>query len=159
MATHSSTLAWRIPWREQPGRLQSMGSQRVGHDWATSLACFNCISFCICLFGIHSSQGQLYYLCVRMFSQVHIYETPWTVAHRAPSPWDFPGKNTGVAAISSSRDRDWTRLSCVSCIAGRFFTAWATGEAHFIYIFLFSVFLRFWHLWPPWHQRVYFSQS
>ena len=37
MATHSSTLAWRIPWREEPGRLQSMGSQRVRHDWATPL--------------------------------------------------------------------------------------------------------------------------
>ena len=37
MATHSSTLAWKIPWSEKPGRLQSMGSQRVGHDWATSL--------------------------------------------------------------------------------------------------------------------------
>ena len=32
MATHSSILAWRIPWMEEPGRLQSMGSQRVGHD-------------------------------------------------------------------------------------------------------------------------------
>ena len=32
MATHSSTLAWKIPWMEEPGRLQSMGSQRVGHD-------------------------------------------------------------------------------------------------------------------------------
>ena len=32
MATHSSSLAWRIPWREEPGRLQSMRSQRVGHD-------------------------------------------------------------------------------------------------------------------------------
>ena len=32
MATHSSTLAWRIPWREEPGGLQSMGSQRVEHD-------------------------------------------------------------------------------------------------------------------------------
>ena len=38
MATHSSNLAWRIPWREEPGRLQSMGSQRVGHDCATSLS-------------------------------------------------------------------------------------------------------------------------
>ena len=37
MATHSSTLAWRIPWREEPGGLQSMASQRVGHDWALSL--------------------------------------------------------------------------------------------------------------------------
>ena len=34
MATHSSILAWRIPWTEEPDRLQSMGSQRVGHDWA-----------------------------------------------------------------------------------------------------------------------------
>ena len=34
-ATHSSTLAWRIPWTEEPGRLQSMGLQRVGHDGAT----------------------------------------------------------------------------------------------------------------------------
>ena len=37
MATHSSILAWRIPWTEEPGRLQSMGVQRVRHDWATSL--------------------------------------------------------------------------------------------------------------------------
>ena len=36
MATHSSILAWRIPWTEEPGRLQSMGSQRVGHNWATN---------------------------------------------------------------------------------------------------------------------------
>ena len=35
MATHSSILAWRIPWTEEPGRLQPMGSQRVGHNWAT----------------------------------------------------------------------------------------------------------------------------
>ena len=34
MATHSSILAWRIPWREEPGRLHSIGSQRVGHDWS-----------------------------------------------------------------------------------------------------------------------------
>ena len=38
MAIHSSILAWRIPWTEEPGGLQSMGSQRVGHDWATSLS-------------------------------------------------------------------------------------------------------------------------
>ena len=38
MATHSSTLAWKIPWTEEPGRLWSMGSQRVGHDWATSVS-------------------------------------------------------------------------------------------------------------------------
>ena len=36
MATYSSTFAWKIPWTEEPGRLQSMRSQRIGHDWATS---------------------------------------------------------------------------------------------------------------------------
>ena len=36
MAAHSSIVAWKIPWTEEPSKLQSMGSQRVGHDWATS---------------------------------------------------------------------------------------------------------------------------
>ena len=40
MAPHSSTLAWKIPWMEESGGLQSMGSRRVGHDWATSLSLF-----------------------------------------------------------------------------------------------------------------------
>ena len=46
MATHSSTLTWRIPWREEPGRLQSMGLQRVRHDWATSFSLFRCATDC-----------------------------------------------------------------------------------------------------------------
>ena len=40
MAPHSSTLAWKIPWMEEPGGLQSMGSLRVGHDGVTSLSLF-----------------------------------------------------------------------------------------------------------------------
>ena len=40
MAPHSSTLAWKIPWTEEPGGLHSMGSLRVGHNWATSLSLF-----------------------------------------------------------------------------------------------------------------------
>ena len=40
MAPHSSTLAWKIPWTEEPGGLQSMGSQRGGHNWAPSLSLF-----------------------------------------------------------------------------------------------------------------------
>ena len=44
MATNSSILAWRIPWKEEPAGLQSMGSQRVGHNWATNtLTCNVCI--------------------------------------------------------------------------------------------------------------------
>ena len=62
MATHSSILAWRIPWTDEPGRLQSLGSQRVGHDRVTniftfmvfmvSLSCSGARSFC---FRCHSS--------------------------------------------------------------------------------------------------------
>ena len=40
MAPHSSTLAWKIPWTEEPGRLQTMGLRRVGHDWVTSFSLF-----------------------------------------------------------------------------------------------------------------------
>ena len=43
MAPHSSTLAWKIPWTEEPDGLQSMGSRKVRHDWATSLSLFTFI--------------------------------------------------------------------------------------------------------------------
>ena len=48
MATHSSVLAWRIPWTEELGRLQSMGLQRVGHDWTTSLSALNWTLLLLC---------------------------------------------------------------------------------------------------------------
>ena len=57
MAPHSSTLAWKIPWMEDPGSLQSMGSQRVRHDWATSLSSF--LSFKIDWFDLLAIQGTL----------------------------------------------------------------------------------------------------
>ena len=44
-ATHSSIHAWKIPWTEEPSGLQSMGLQRVGHDWATSV----CVCVCVCV--------------------------------------------------------------------------------------------------------------
>ena len=49
MATHSSTLAWKIPWMEEPGKLQSMGPQRVGHDLVTSLSLVMYVLVCIML--------------------------------------------------------------------------------------------------------------
>ena len=52
---HSSILAWRIPWTEETGRLQSIGLQRVGHNWS-KLACMNmfyiCVCVCVCVCGI-----------------------------------------------------------------------------------------------------------
>ena len=58
MAPHSSTPAWKIPWTEEPGALQSMGSQRVGHNWATSLFflfyCWQRHTDCCCYCGFLS---------------------------------------------------------------------------------------------------------
>ena len=45
MTTHSSILVWRISWTEEPGRLQSMGLQRVGHDWATNIFIFHTFNY------------------------------------------------------------------------------------------------------------------
>ena len=81
IAPHSSTLAWKIPWMEEPGRLQSMGSLRVGHDWATSLS-LSCIgegngnplqcsclenprdggAWCAALYGVAQSRTRLKWL-------------------------------------------------------------------------------------------------
>jgi len=63
MAPHSSILAWKIPWMEEPGRLQSMGSQRVGHNWVTFFLSFfiwNATSFLV--FNAKSDK-KLFYTC------------------------------------------------------------------------------------------------
>ena len=112
MAPHSSTLAWKMPWTEEPGRLQSMGSLRVGHDWETSLSLF-CIGEgngnpfqCSCLenprdggawwaavYGIAQSRTQLNRLSSRSstiifnvicwsLNHVQLFAIPWTIAHQ-----------------------------------------------------------------------------
>ena len=66
MAPHFSTLAWKIPWVEEPGRLQSMGLLRVGRDWATSLLLFTIMHWRrkwqptpVFLPGVSQEQGSL----------------------------------------------------------------------------------------------------
>ena len=75
MATHSIILAWRIPWTEEPGRLQPMGSQRVGHDWVTNTFTFKTIFNKT--FQLSSAQ---------LLSYVRLFVTPWTAAHLASLP-------------------------------------------------------------------------
>ena len=50
MSTHSSILAWKITWTEEPGRLQSTGSQRVRHDLATKQQMCVCVCVCVCVY-------------------------------------------------------------------------------------------------------------
>ena len=70
MAIHSSTIAWKIPWTEEPGRLQSMGSQRVGHDWGTSLHLTLSLFFSPVKWRSYSvfKLTSLYYMLVFMFT-------------------------------------------------------------------------------------------
>ena len=78
MATHSSNFARRIPWTEEPCRLQSMGSQRVEHDWTHMHP--NPYSLTFTWLYVHTS-------CVWLFA------TPWTVAYQAALSMEFSRQN------------------------------------------------------------------
>ena len=154
MAPHSSTLAWKIPWTEEPGRLQSMGSLRVGHNWATSLSLFTFMRGegngnplqCSCLenprdggawwaavYGVTQSRTRLKQLSSSSSSSV-VTKSCLTFLR----PW----AGSSVYGISQARilryvaisfpkgysqPRDWTQVSCI----GRWILYhWATREAH-----------------------------
>ena len=92
MANHSSILAWKIPWMEEPGRLQSLGSQRIGHDWATSLS--------LSLVADHRLIG-----CPGFSSDT------WNLEHGLSSTW-----RVGLVAswhVGSSQTRAWTHVPCI----------------------------------------------
>ena len=136
MATHSSILAWRIPWREEPGRLQSMGSQRVGHNWATFLS----LSWPSNPTTGHTHWGNqnwkrhvypnVYCCCCCYVTSVmsNSVRSRRRQTTRLPRPWNSPGKNTGVGSHSLLQDIFPTQIFC---IAGGFIAVWATREALF----------------------------
>ena len=91
MAPHSSTLAWRIPWMEEPGGQQSMESRRVGHDWATSLS---------------------------LFTFMHLEKKMAT--HSSVLAWRIPGTGEpgGLHSMRSHRVRhDWSDLAAAAAAA------------------------------------------
>ena len=119
MATHSSILAWEIPWTEEPGWLWSMGSQRVGHDWATAAAAKSlqsCPTLCDPIDAAHQAPPSLgfsrqeHWSGLPFPSPMHESEKwKWSRSvvsdskrthglqpTRVLRPWDFPGKSTGV---------------------------------------------------------------
>ena len=65
IAPYSSTLAWRIPWTEEPGRLQSVGSQRVWHNWATSLSLYTLTVLQYILLEGYTSNSETASSCLR----------------------------------------------------------------------------------------------
>ena len=103
MATHSSILAWKIPWTEEPGRLQSMGSQRVGHDWVTSFSLF---FFLILFFNF----TLLYWFC-HISTWIHhrytrvLHPEPSSLLPPIPSLWVVPVHQPQASSIMH---RTWT---------------------------------------------------
>ena len=88
MVTLSSILAWRIPWTEEPSRLQSIGSQRAGYDWS----------------DLASMHGRILYKRVLLikYIKVKIAQSRLTLCDPMDytSPWNSPGQNTGVGSLS-----------------------------------------------------------
>ena len=92
MASHPSTLAWKIPWMEEPGRLQSMGSLTVGHDWATSLSLFT--------FHFHALEKEM-------------------ATHSSVLAWRIPGtgKPGGLPSLGSQGvGHDWSDLAAAASL-------------------------------------------
>ena len=162
METHSSILAWEIPWTEEPGGLQPTGSQRVGHDWVTKpppqlmsglkttdiyfmeagrskvKMRAGLVSFEASLFGLQTAalptdclpsllvDVLIFSYCVyaKLLSHVRLFGTPWTVARQAPLSMGFSRQEhlSGLPCPPprwSSRPRDRTHISYVSCIGKR----------------------------------------
>ena len=123
MAIHSSILAWKIPWTEKPGRLESMGSHKVGHDWMTSLSLFF-FKLNIVYTWVLSEVAQL---CLTLCNPMHC-SLPASSLHGI-----LQVRILEWVAISFSRGSSWPRdLTRVSCIAGRCFNLWATREAQYM---------------------------
>ena len=107
MVTHSSILAWRIPWTEEPGGLYSMGSQRVRHDWATKHR-RQCWSVKV-VFLSTMSEGQQFWMMDRLNGDDTALEAGsqqgrWQKTHRKGA-WDkgwSPSKCGGTSPVTSS---------------------------------------------------------
>ena len=140
MATHSSTLSWKIPWMEEPDRLQSMGSWRVRHNWATSLSLHLYIYINISFhtyFISHTHTHTHTHTQTRLCSVAQSCLTLWSFglwSTRLLCPRDFPGKSTGAVVISSSRGsfwpRDWTSISYLSRQILYHWAPWENLQTH-----------------------------
>ena len=121
MATHSSILAWEIPWTEKPGGLQSIRSRRVRHHWAWAHTHTHMPK------GISPNEENMttyliYELCVCSQSCPTFCNLMDCSPPDVLCPWNFPGKNTGVVAISFSRGGIEPTSLAFPTLVCRFFT-------------------------------------
>ena len=136
MAPHSSTLAWKIPWTEGPGRLQSMGSLRVRHDWATSLSLFTFMHWRrkwqpIPVFLLGESQRRGSLVGCRLWGRKESDTTEWlshtllgasqVALHSSTLAWKIPWMEEpgGLLSMGSHRvGHDWSDLAAAAAAGG-----------------------------------------
>ena len=104
MAPHSSTLAWKIPWTEEPGRLQSMESHRVGHNWSNVAAAAAAL--------LHKARKQIPSSCQRSQPE------RWVSEAGADQKWKV---ETGRELLDSL-DENYRKWACTVCLACVFMT-------------------------------------
>ena len=117
MAPHSSTLAWRILWTEEPGRLQSMGSLGVRHDWATSLSLFTFMHWRrkwqpTPVFLLGESQGRVSLMGCHLWRRTESDTPETTYQQQQQQPQD----HSAEGPFPHGSHRAW--LSQFSCVHG-----------------------------------------
>ena len=149
MAAHSSIPAWRIPWTEEPGGLQSVGLQRVRHDWATNTFHYSYTERCLLKHGfkllfifklifigvkllynvvlvstVQQSESAMHACILSRFNHVRLFAAPWTVACQTLLSMGILQARTlewvaMSSSMGSSQPREQTHMSYISCI-GRY---------------------------------------
>ena len=151
MAPRSSILAWKIPWAEEPGRLQSTGPQRVGHDWVTEHI-HSWFTPCICFRYTLVCYIQLYiciYICVHVHTRTKSLQSWMTFC----DPVDCSPPGPSVHGVLQARILEWIAISSsrgpsqlkdrthVSCIGKHLFNTEPPGKPDiYIYIYIFFFF-------------------
>ena len=149
MAARSGTLAWKIPWTVEPGRLQFMGSQRVGHYLATEQHIYVCVCICRNIYtNIHNIYVCIYikhkYICV-FFVCVHTYIHIWERERERerrkwqPTPVFLPGRSHGPRNLADYSPWGHKKLD----------HDWATKQqqCRIFFLVLFSFYRLSWAYW------------
>ena len=150
MAPHSSTLAWKIRWIEEPGRLQSMGSRRVPHDWMTSLSLFTFVHW------------------RRKWQPIPVFslENPRDGGSWWAAVYGVTQSQTWLKGLSSSSSSSWSYV-CV-CAAWSWNYGWYTGHIitgevigrgyeNMIYVNTVNSWMVWWGFCPLYTDKALFS--
>ena len=110
MATHSRILAWWIPWTEEPGGLQSMGSQRIGHDWSTWACSMQCPGLCLL--------GRVLPIFQKFSLSLTIFRKPWSSWLSLNPPLPSSPTDCISASVMALAWMAWQLL--IMCVLGPF---------------------------------------